>query len=238
MIQKLVCLKKRDMNRKIVLWGATGQAKVLWELFEHTHDQVIAVFENNQEILQLSAQKKVPIYYGKNGFLEWKSIVHPGKNQVYGLAAIGGSRGQDRVELQKFMRAHNVLPITAIHPTAFVAGDVQIGEACQILAHATICAEATLGTACIINSAAIIEHECIINTGVHIGPGAKLAGLVEIGEYSFVGTGAIILPRIKIGKNAVVGAGAVVTKNIEDNITVVGNPARALPPKQAESYRS
>jgi sugar O-acyltransferase (sialic acid O-acetyltransferase NeuD family) len=216
------------MNRKIVLWGATGQAKVLWELFEHTQDQVIALFENNQDVLQLSSQKKAPIYYGKNGFLQWKSIVDPEKNQVYGLAAIGGSRGQDRVELQKFMQVHNVLPITARHPTAFVASDVQVGESCQILAHATICAEAFLGDACIINSSAIIEHECIIKTGVHIGPGAKLAGLVEIGEYSFVGTGAIILPRIRIGRNVVVGAGAVVTKNIEDNLTVVGNPARPL----------
>ena len=103
MISKIGLLKKKDMNRKIVLWGATGQAKVLWELFEHTHDQVIAIFENNHEILQLSSQKKVPIYYGKNGFLRWKAIVHPEKNQVYGLAAIGGSCGQDRVESQKIM---------------------------------------------------------------------------------------------------------------------------------------
>ena len=226
------------MNKKIVLWGATGQAKVLWELFEHTHDQIIAIFENNQEIIQLSFQKKVAIYYGKKGFLEWKSLVHPGENQIYGLAAIGGSRGQDRVELQKFMQAHNVLPITAIHPTAFVASDVQVGDFCQILAHATVCAEVVLGSACIINSAALVEHECIVNTGVHIGPGARLAGLVEIGEYSFIGTGATILPRIKIGKNVIVGAGAVVKKNIEDNMTVVGNPARLLPLKQVEFQRS
>jgi hypothetical protein len=103
MIRKLVCLKKKSMNRKIVLWGATGQAKVLWELFEHTQDHVIAIFENNQEIIQLSSQKKVPIFYGKKGFLEWKAIAHPDKNQIYGLAAIGGSRGQDRIELQNFM---------------------------------------------------------------------------------------------------------------------------------------
>jgi serine acetyltransferase len=85
-----------------------------------------------------------------------------------------------------------------------------------------------LGNACIINSSAIVEHECLINSGVHIGPGAKLAGLVEVGDYSFIGMGAIILPRIKIGKHVIVGAGAVVTKNVTDNVTVAGNPARPL----------
>jgi sugar O-acyltransferase (sialic acid O-acetyltransferase NeuD family) len=216
------------MNRKIVLWGATGQAKVLWELFEHSHDQVIAIFENNRQITQFSPRKQVPIYYEKRGFLEWASIAHPELNQIYGLAAVGGSNGRDRVELQKFMAVHNVLPITAIHPTAFIARDAQLGSSCQILAHATICAESMVGDACIINSSAIVEHECVLGTGVHIGPGAKLAGLVEIDEFSFVGTGAIILPRIKVGKNVIVGAGAVVTKNIDDNVTVVGNPARPL----------
>lgn len=216
------------MNRKIVLWGATGQAKVLWELFEHSQDEVIAVFENNHQITQLSPWKQVPIYYEKSGFLEWKSVAHPEQNQIYGLAAIGGAKGRDRVELQDFMQMHDVLPITAIHPTAFIARDARLGASCQILAHATICAEAALADACIINSSATVEHECILHRGVHIGPGATLAGLVEVDEYSFVGAGAVILPRIKIGKNVTVGAGAVVTKNIPDHVTVIGNPARSL----------
>jgi sugar O-acyltransferase (sialic acid O-acetyltransferase NeuD family) len=214
------------MHRKIVMWGATGQAKVLWELFEHTFDEVIALFENNHEIIELSPFKKAPIYYGKNGFLEWKSVARPDRNQIYGLAALGGSRGKDRVELQEFMQANNILPITAVHPTAFVARDARIGESCQILAHATICAETSVGNSCIVNSSATIEHECKLAVGVHIGPGAKLAGLVQVDEFSFIGTGAIILPRVNIGKNVIVGAGAVVTKNIADNLTVVGNPAR------------
>ncbi len=116
------------MNRQIVLWGATGQAKVLWELFEHTGDRVVAVFENNRQIRELSHHKSVPIYYEESGFLKWASLAHPELNEIYGLAAIGGSRGQDRMAIQTLMQAHHVRPITAIHPTAFVAADVQIGD--------------------------------------------------------------------------------------------------------------
>jgi sugar O-acyltransferase (sialic acid O-acetyltransferase NeuD family) len=159
--------------------------------------------------------------------LEWKSLARPDRNPIYGLAAIGGS-GKDRVELQEFMRANGLLPVTAVHPTAFVARDAEIGESCQILAHAAICAEAVLGASCIVNSSATVEHECNLGVGVHIGPGAKLAGLVEIDEFTFVGAGAVVLPRVRIGRNVIVGAGAVVTKDIADNLTVVGNPARPL----------
>jgi maltose O-acetyltransferase len=36
------------------------------------------------------------------------------------------------------------------------------------------------------------------------------------------------LPRIILGDNVIVGAGAVVTKIVNDNVTVVGVPAKLL----------
>jgi acetyltransferase-like isoleucine patch superfamily enzyme len=41
-----------------------------------------------------------------------------------------------------------------------------------------------------------------------------------------VGAIAVINQGITIGKNAMLGAGAVVVKNVEDNVTVVGVPAK------------
>ncbi len=43
-----------------------------------------------------------------------------------------------------------------------------------------------------------------------------------------IGAGAVILPGVRIGRNAVVGAGAVVTKDVPENTTVVGVPAKPL----------
>jgi len=43
-----------------------------------------------------------------------------------------------------------------------------------------------------------------------------------------IGTSATILCGVTIGEKAMVGAGSVVTKDVPDNTTVAGNPARAL----------
>jgi acetyltransferase-like isoleucine patch superfamily enzyme len=49
---------------------------------------------------------------------------------------------------------------------------------------------------------------------------------IHIKKGAFIGTGAIILPGITIGENAIIAAGAVVTKNIADNSTAMGVPAK------------
>lgn len=49
-----------------------------------------------------------------------------------------------------------------------------------------------------------------------------------IGDNVTLGANVCIIGDIKIGNNVIVGAGAVVTKDIPDNCTVVGNPARII----------
>lgn len=49
-----------------------------------------------------------------------------------------------------------------------------------------------------------------------------------IGDNVRVATGAIVLGKIIVGDNAIIAAGAVVVKNVPDNCTVVGNPARIV----------
>ena len=66
----------------------------------------------------------------------------------------------------------------------------------------------------------------MIGNYVEVCPGVHISGKVTIGEFSFIGTGAVILPGIKIGSRCVVGAGAVVSKDVQDNVTVVGLPAK------------
>jgi len=211
------------MPKPIIFWGATGQAKVLAEFIATLGFDLVALFDNNSATPP--PLKDVPLLYGLNEFRRWRESQ---VGEIFGLVAIGGSRGRARIQLQQFLRENQVTPIVAAHPSAFVARNAVLGPGSQVLAGATICAEAELGETCIVNSAANVDHECRLGDGVHIGPGAVLSGCVEIGRYSLIGAGAVILPRIKIGENCIVGAGAVVTHDLPANSVAYGNPARIV----------
>jgi len=47
-----------------------------------------------------------------------------------------------------------------------------------------------------------------------------------------IGAGSVILP-VTVGENSQIGAGSVVTKDIPQNVTVAGNPARVIKIKRA-----
>ena len=210
------------MIKRIIFWGATGQAKVLNEFIRKIGYNLVAIFDNNPEVK--SPFPDVPIYYGIADFKAWQK--RQGNLKTACLVAIGGAKGQERLKMQNFLEKNRIDPVIAIHPTAFVASDAQLSKGCQILAHATVCVQAKIGKACIINTNAVVDHESVLGNGVHIAPGAILAGGVSIGDYSLIGVGAVVLPRINIGRNVIIGAGAVVTRNIPDQKVVFGVPAR------------
>jgi sugar O-acyltransferase (sialic acid O-acetyltransferase NeuD family) len=207
---------------EIVLWGATGQARVLREALEACGVEVAAIVDNRELASPFAG---VPVVVGEAGLKAWLAQREP--SELLFAIAVGGSRGLERMSLFDSMKTLGLRPYTIVHRTAFVATDAHLGEACQVLAMAAVCAQARLGNLVIVNTAASVDHDCVIGEGTHIGPGAHLAGEVVVGSRAFVGTGAVVLPRLHIGDDAVVGAGAVVTRDVAAGTTVAGNPARA-----------
>jgi sugar O-acyltransferase (sialic acid O-acetyltransferase NeuD family) len=206
--------------KRIVFWGASGQAKVLRPIVEAQGFTLVAIFDSRHDAAPPFPD--VPLRCGEHGFADWADLAR----DTYCLSAIGGHRGADRLDRQNYMLRHGFIPAIAVHSRACVESGTKIGAGSQLLASATICVDAILGQACIINTNATVDHECRLGDGVHIGPGATLCGLVDVGDCAFVGAGAVILPRIKIGRNAIVGAGAVVVRDVGDGVTVYGNPAK------------
>jgi sugar O-acyltransferase (sialic acid O-acetyltransferase NeuD family) len=120
-------------------------------------------------------------------------------------------------------------PFTLISPYAHIGKfNNYIGEACTIMTGAILTNDISVGIGTLINLNVTIGHDTSIGKFCDIMPGANISGNVTIGDFCNIGTGCIILPKIKIGNNVTIGAGAVVNKNIEDNQTVVGIPAKPI----------
>lgn len=58
--------------------------------------------------------------------------------------------------------------------------------------------------------------------------GLESAHPILIGNNVWIGMGAKILPGVSIGDNAIIGAGAVVTRDVAENKTVAGAPAKEI----------
>ncbi len=207
--------------KAIVLWGATGQARVLAEFLGALDYEIVALVDGDPAVT--SFLPNVPIFHDESALRAWRRT-HAG--DVHALVAIGGSRGAERLTLQQALAAAGYIIPAAVHPRAYVAADASIGPGSQILALAAVAAAARLGAGCIINTSASVDHECRLEDGVHVGPGAALAGEVVVGRNAFIGTGAAVVPRVTIGAGAIVGAGAVVIRDVPERAVVYGNPAR------------
>ena len=104
----------------------------------------------------------------------------------------------------------------------FLADGVFINAGCVILDSARV----AIGRRTMLGPA--VQIYCADH---HRDPVKRAAGLeqarpVTIGEDVWIGGGAIILPGVTIGDRAIVGAGSVVTKDVPEEATVRGNPAR------------
>lgn len=101
-----------------------------------------------------------------------------------------------------------------IHPAAVIGKSLFIDHGCAV----------------VIGETTIIGDNCTIYQGVTLGGTGKHTGKRHptLGNNVMVGAGAKVLGPITVGDNSKIAAGAVVLKDIPENSTAVGIPAKIV----------
>jgi bifunctional UDP-N-acetylglucosamine pyrophosphorylase / glucosamine-1-phosphate N-acetyltransferase len=120
-------------------------------------------------------------------------------------------------------------PFAHVRPGCFLEHDVQLGNYTE--AKATRIGRGTqMHHFGYLGDAEVGEH-------VNVGAGTITCNFdgrekhrTIIGEHAFIGSDSMLVAPLRVGARARTGAGSVVTRDVPDDATVVGVPARTLSP--------
>lgn len=203
------------MSKNILIIGAGGQAKSVIDTLTSSNEyEKIAVLEDfgAQEVLGFKVIGKV---CDAEKFLD-----------EYENAVVAVGNNEYRLKTMKVLKRKGFnLPVIR-HKTAYVSDFASVGEGSVLFANSAVNATAKIGRGVIINTSVIVEHDCIVSDGVHLSPNSVLCGGVSVGTETWIGSGATVIDHIDIGEKSIIGAGSVVIRNIGDNVTAYGNPAK------------
>lgn len=205
------------MKDRLIIIGASGHGKVIADIaIKMKKWNTIEFLDDNKSLntcLGLNVIGKTADYI--------KYI-----NQADFFVAIGDNQTREKVQTMLEYKESSI--ISLIHPTAIIGLEVNVGKGTVVMAGVVINCSTEIGKGCIINTSSSIDHDIIIEDFVHISPGANLAGKVKVGKGSWIGIGSCTINNINIGRNCIIGAGSVVVKDLPENCTAMGCPAKLI----------
>lgn len=148
--------------------------------------------------------------------------------EIFVVLAIGSPAIRKKLYL-KYSANKNIKFPNIIDPSAIICEElVEMGQGNIICANTTFTTNIKMGDFNIVSMNATIAHDIVAESFITINPGCNISGNVFIGDMSYIGAGTQIIQGKRIGNGAVIGAGAVVVSDIEENVTVVGVPAKPI----------
>lgn len=202
--------------KKLIIIGAGGYAKSVLDSIDYSKYEVSGFVDE---------------YSDNNEHLGYKIIANSidkidNVEQYVFFIAIGNNIKR-KIWYDRLLKK-NLIVINVIDKSAIISNQAQIGNGCFVGKMAIINSKAIIGNNCIVNTKALIEHGCKLEDNVNMSTNSVINGDVVIGEGTFLGSSSVTIGQLCIGKWSTIGAGAVVIRDVEDNVTVAGVPAKII----------
>lgn len=210
--------------KKLYIVGAGGFGReVLW-LAKRVNDITpiwnIAGFIDDNERLHGTIQDEYLVLGG----CDYLATI---EENIWVIIAVGAARVK-KIIVEKLSQYENIHYATLIDPSVILSDRIEIKEGSIICAGTILTVDITIGRHVILNLDCTVGHDVVIEDYVTAYPSVNISGNVIVGEEAELGTGMQIIQGKKIGKQSIVGAGSVVIKDIPEQCTAVGSPAKPI----------
>lgn len=157
---------------------------------------------------------------GGIGWLE----ANKGKN-INAVCAIGNSKTKYKIikKIEDAVEFPNL-----IHPNVLRNNYVTIGKGNIVCANSILSVNITIGDHVAVNPGCRIGHDSILKDFTTLMWDVTISGNVIINEGCEIGSKSVIIQQKTVGSWSIIGAGAVVVKDIPENCTAVGVPAKPI----------
>jgi sugar O-acyltransferase (sialic acid O-acetyltransferase NeuD family) len=209
--------------KKIAIFGAGGLGREVL--------QIILDINELDEIWDFQGFIVEPEYFKNNtvhGYPVFDCSKWLNNNFDTSIAVAIGSSAQRFQAVSRIESAGHSNFATLVHPRACLGRFVSLGEGTIICSGALVTTDIEIGKHAHVNIGVTIGHDVVLGDFSTLNPNVSLSGNVNVGLGAEIGTSSVVVPKCQVGKWTILGAGSVVVRDVLDNTTVVGSPARVI----------
>ena len=209
---------------KVVLFGTAEGSKLFYYSLSSDPAYEVVAFTVDKQYITEETFCGLPIV----PFEDVASLYPPDQCKMF-IAILANDMNRLRAKKYTEAKEKGYTLLSYVHPQAFVAPAVTIGDNCFISEGTMLRPELTIGNDVVVMAGAFIGHATVIHDHCYIASRAVIMGAVTLEPYCSVGPNATIMEDLTIAKECLVGGGSVIMKSTKEKEVYRANPANLLP---------
>ena len=168
------------MDEPVVIFGAGTLGKTAMDIFNENNILIYGFLDDKKELHNTEIGSVLVLgSTDDDGFLK---IIG---NKTEAFVAVRNAKDRKRIG-EMLQSRRKTMPLNAIHRTAFVSEDAEIGHGNLVSPNAVIGAFSKVGSFNIIGSGSIIDTDADLGDFVEVGPGTVINSHVKVEEGAFI----------------------------------------------------
>jgi len=208
----------------LIIFGAGPFAQLVCRYATNDLGLTVCAFAVDESYLPVGVSS-----IGGIPLLGWQTVrERHGPADVRLFVAVGYRSIRAREGVYHSIKSNGYELANIMHPAAWIARDVAIGDNVIVMPGVVIEPGVELGANNVIWSNATICHDNTIGNHNFLAANATLGGNVVVGERNFIGFSSVVMQGRRIGDDTLIGAQTLVNCDTQDCSVYIGTPARRL----------
>ena len=212
--------------KDVIIWGAGALGEHVHYLFSYDPNVRVRAFLDDNPDQAGKLFHDLPVLPAvENSFAQLRK-----EGVTHAIAAIGDGPVREQCSLRLKESGYEIT--NAVHPSAQISPQVQLGQGVIILANVNLFFNSVLGDNVFVANSVTVSHDNQIDDNVSLNTSCTIVARVHVGRNVYVGASATVvhphIGSISVGEDAIIGAGSLIIENVPARAVVHGVPGKVV----------